>query len=1116
MQFRSPGLKQFIAIAGFYLVSAMLLTLSAQDYKFSHLGMEEGLSQSVVNCILQDRQGFMWFGTQEGLNRYDGYTFKVYKRDPLDSNSLSNNFIYTLYQDREGKIWIGTNGGGLDCFDPYTEKFIHYRSSETDQATLSNNSVRVIFEDSKDNIWIGTDDGLNLFDRKKNRFSRFVNNPNDPHSLPANRVFAITEDSQGNIWIGTYGKGICMFDLTSRRFDNYILSDEDIQKFYPAAIANDAKRKIQCNQIRSLYLYDNDHLWIGSDGGGLEVFNIKTHEFESVNYKADESKSISNERIFSISDDDAGNIWLGIYEGGLEIFNKNTRNFQHYNPNKQDPFALNSSDIKCLYKDKEGNIWIGTNGAGLNIYFTSTSLITHIRHSERPGVGSNTLQSSAILSVMEDADGLLWIGTLYGGLSTLDRKTGTYVHYPQLSTANNNSILSLFQSTDGKIWVGTYGEGLNCYDKKTGKVKSYLPDVNLQDGTILCITQEPGTGYIWFGSFGTGLYRLDPATDSVVQFTSETHQLSSDYIYSIFFDSKGNMWIGTRGGGVMCRSKMTGLFKKFEHDDKNSNSISNNIVYCINEDSKGFIWLSTSNGLNKLDPASGKFSVWYEKDGLASDNIYAILFDHSGTLWLSHNKGLTRFNPDAPDNTRFRNYGSGTGVQPLEFNQGAYFRNKRGELFFGGQGGLNILNVQALEKKKSIPKVYITSYKRYGHEVPLDSIINSLNHIEVTWRDNNFLFEVAALDFVDPSKNLYQYKLEGFDENWSAPTSNRYISYTNLPGGNYVLKIKAANSIGNWNDNGIELKIVVTPPWWKTNLFYAFAVIVIVAGIFIFIRLRTSAIKRENRILEGKVAERTRELAQKNADITSSIQYARRIQQAILPELNKLKLYFPESFVLYKPKDIVSGDFYWFDEKNNKKIIIVADCTGHGVPGALMSMIGHNLLNQIILENGITEPDKILRLLNEGVRHALKQDQSEQDTPDGMDIAVCAIDSDKREVLFSGALRPLIVIRKGLLSKIDSDRFPIGGVHDNKEKKFTLHRFILDKGDALYMFSDGFADQFGGAKGKKYMVKQLLADLVNLSDLPMTQQKENLNRIFEEWREGHQQVDDVLMVGIKM
>ncbi|HEU4718248.1 MAG TPA: two-component regulator propeller domain-containing protein [Bacteroidia bacterium] len=1104
--------KHFTAILLF-----LPLLVFSQDYKFSHIGVENGLSQSVVNCTLQDRLGFMWFGTQEGLNRYDGNNFTIYKRNPEDSNSLSNNFIYSMCEDRNGILWIGTNGGGLNSFNPATGKFIHYMNDPKDNSSISNDIVRAVLADDDGTIWLGTDGGLNRLDPATGKCTRFVNNPNDLYSLSSDNITAMTKDASGNLWIGTYGKGICMFDKASRKFFNYQITDKELNDLYSAAVVTDEKRKSQCSIVRCLLFGDATHLWIGTNGGGVEIFNTEKHIFESILFPGVGKESISNTLVLSLCDDGENNIWIASFESRIDIYNRATGHIRHYVPVEHDFYALNSSGIRTIFRDANGNMWIGTNGDGINVYFTSTSTIEHIRKSEDPSAGNNTLLSNKIMCVMEDKDDVIWMGTSGGGLTTYDRKTNKYTQHPELSTSINNSVISLLQSSDGKIWVGTYGEGLNCYDPVTKKITSYSPDNRLDDGNILCIAEEPSTHYIWFGTFGAGMYRLDPKTDSLKQFTKDSSGLSSDYIYTIFFDKSGTLWIGTRTGGVMMRDPLTGKFISYVHDDQDKNSISNNIVYCVAEDNAGDLWMSTANGLNRFDRKTKKFTTWYERDGLPSDNIYSVVPDEKGNLWLSHNKGLTRFSPSAAEGFRFKNFGPGAGVQSSEFNQGAFF-SRNGELFFGGQKGLNIIDSRNVEPKQPPPPVYIISYRRFGKVIVKDTNIIYSHDLTVSWRDNNFLFELAALDYVDPSKNLFQYKLDGLDDDWSAPTTNRFVSYTNLPGGNYTLWVKAANCNGNWSEPKMLLHITVNPPFWKTNWFYSVCVIVLIGGVFGFIRYRTSAIKKENRILEAKVAERTHELAQKNADITASIEYARRIQSAILPDLSYIYRHLPESFVLYKPKDIVSGDFYWFNynEKTGRIMLAVADCTGHGVPGALMSIIGHNLLNEIVAEKGIDEPGQVLEKLNEGVRAALKQNLHEKDTTDGMDIALLSIDRAKNEIAFAGALRPLIFIRKGLLSKIDSDRFPIGGSQDTRERKFNVHRLKVEKGDTLYMFSDGIADQFGGEKGKKFMMKRLLETLTSLQEHPVKEQAQVLDNVFETWKEGFEQVDDVLIVGIRI
>ncbi|TAL60588.1 MAG: hypothetical protein EPN85_06990, partial [Bacteroidetes bacterium] len=418
--------------------------------------------------------------------------------------------------------------------------------------------------------------------------------------------------------------------------------------------------------------------------------------------------------------------------------------------------------------------------------------------------------------------------------------------------------------------------------------------------------------------------------------------------------------------------------------------------------------------------------------------------------------------------------------------------------------------------------VYITSVKKLGKEAELDSSVNDKKHIELSYKDNFISFEFVALDYIFPEKNKYSYTMDGLDNDWSPPATRRYVSYTNLPGGNYVFRVKASNSDGVWNEAGTAIHIKVIPPWWKTNTFYSLCVLLSISSVFGFIRYRTAKVEQEKKILEHKVAERTAELAQKNKDITSSIQYAKRIQQAILPTKEQIQKHFPDSFVLFKPKDIVSGDFYWFGEKNGRRIAACVDCTGHGVPGAFMSMIGTSLLNQIILENGITQPAAILSSLNHGVRAALKQgtqtdpDSYRDETTDGMDIALCSIDLQKREVQFSSALRHLIVISDNKLEKIDGNKSPIGGYQLDAGHAFTNHIKFLKKGDMLYMFSDGYADQFGGERGKKLMIKKLHETLMNVNIMPMLEQRVLLDKAFEDWRGKHSQVDDVLVIGIRV
>jgi ligand-binding sensor domain-containing protein/serine phosphatase RsbU (regulator of sigma subunit) len=1075
--------------------------LASQELKFSHITADQGLSMGVVNCILQDSRGFMWFGTQDGLNKYDGYNITVYKHNPLDSNSLSNNFINALYEDREGTLWIGTDGGGLEAYSLVTGRFSHHQYEKNRKNSVSNNKIRSIIEDKDGMLWVGTDEGLNLLNRKSGAFTRYLTDKNDPNSLSNNAAWCLHQTSDGIIWIGTSGGGLNSFDRRTNTFRHF----EQLDEVTGAVVENS-------NQVRSIHEDKDGIFWVGTFGDGIQIFDPGSGKFlKNLLNNEKDVNTLAHNGITSITEDQDGVLWIGTYGGGLDQYFKKTGRFRHHRYDEKNQNSINSNQVKCIYHDKVGSVWTGTEGGGVNIHFRASSKFQYYKKKDD---SENSLKSNVVLALLEDRSGLVWIGTSQGGLTSLDRETETYTQYPQLSTASNNSILSLCEDKDGWIWAGTWGRGLNSYDKKTKKVTSYALFNSQNNGTIISIIQDHN-GLIWIGTYKGGVFSFDKTKNLFTHYTIESG-LSSNNIYTIFEDSKGIIWIGTEGGGVNALNVETGTVKVYARDEK-VNSISSNSINHIYEDPKNNFWFATANGLNKFDPRTEHFDHFFEKDGLPNDYIYCVMPDKLGNLWMTTNKGISRFNPEVKnvDGSAFHNYDVNDGLQGMEHNQGAFFRSKSGEMFVGGVNGFNVFNPEKITDNQHVPPVRIISYKRFGKEVELDTMIYNKKILDLSWKQNFFSFDFVALDYQMPGKNKYSYKLEGVDEDWSPAGSQRYASYTELSGGNYVFRVRAANSDGVWNDEGVTLYIRINPPFWKTKLFYALCIILIIAGFWGFLKYRTSSIKRENKVLEEKVEERTQELAQKNKDITSSIRYAKRIQLAILPPLEQIFRYFPQSFLLYKPKDIVSGDFYWFGIKNGRKIIAVVDCTGHGVPGAFMSMIGHNLLNQIIIENGITAPNQILDALHKGVQSALKQGTSVVDTSDGMDVAICSINSDNTELQYAGAFRPLFILNGKQFDRVEADKFPIGGSQLDAQRHYTCHTLPVNKGDTFYMTSDGYADQFGGERGKKFMVKRFNELLLSIQDKDMEEQGRILEETFNNWRGEYQQVDDILVMGIR-
>jgi ligand-binding sensor domain-containing protein/serine phosphatase RsbU (regulator of sigma subunit) len=1069
----------------------------SQEYKFSHITAEQGLSMNTVKCILQDSRGFMWFGTEDGLNRYDGYKITVFKHNPLDSNSLSNNFINALYQDKRNTLWIGTEGGGLNSYNLSTGKIVAYKFNEISNNSLSNNIVRVIMEDTSGMLWIGTENGLNTFDSKTKKIKRYSLNEGLSNAL----ITSIFQSSDGTIWIGTYGGGLNSFNKKSNNFKSYLP---------PAKNKESAELS---KKIRAIYEYKKNELWVGTYGEGIFVFDLEAKKFTKQYIATKETKNtISNNKVLSISKTADNKLWIGTYGGGINIYNNKTENFRTIVSDDQNKDAINNDLIQCVYEDNYGNVWIGTQGGGVNTYFKKSSRFQLYKGNKNE---KNTLVSSSVYALLQDREGIVWIGTAGGGLSTFDRSTNVYTQYPQLSTASNNSILSLCEDSEGKIWVGTWGDGVKVYDKQTKKIKTFTEFNKIDAGTILSIYQD-SFGLIWIGTLRGGLYVYNKFNNSFEKYNT-TNGLNNDIVYKVLEDKNHNIWIATDGGGL---NKLDAKTKKFSYyiQSESDNSISSNTVNDIYEDSKGNIWIATSNGLNKLDVRNNKIVCYYEKDGLPNTFVYCVIEDKKGHLWLTTNKGVSEFNPLIlnENGIAFKNYDVGSGLQGMEFNQGAFFKSNNGALFFGGDNGFNIYDTNTPpEFNESIP-VYITSYQRFGKEIQLDTLIYDKKYLELSYTDNFFAFDFAALDLQMPVKNKFSFKLEGVDADWSPPSTQHYTSYTDLRGGNYIFRVKATNNDGEWSQKVTNLFIRINPPFWKTKWFYFLMALMVISAFWAFLKYRTNHIKRENKLLEEKVQQRTIELAGKNRDITSSIEYAKRIQLAILPPLQQLYSYLPNSFVLYKPKDIVSGDFYWFGVKGDEEIIAAVDCTGHGVPGAFMSMIGHNLLNQIINENGVTEPDKILTALNKGVQSALKQGANEVETTDGMDIALCKLNRKNNTLIFAGANRPLFIVNNGIAKKIDANKFAIGGSQLSTEKIFTSQLIHLQKGDCVYLFTDGYADQFGGEKGKKFMVKNFVQLLISIQNKSMQEQGVLLESRCLEWKGNLEQVDDILVIGFTL
>jgi two-component system sensor histidine kinase ChiS len=820
------------------------------DIKFKLISIVDGLSQNTVYSICQDSKGFMWFGTQDGLNRYDGYGFKTYRNDPGNANSLSNNYIRVIYPDREGVLWLGTDGG-LNKFDQTHDTFIRYVNENNNPNSLSSNLVYSIYEDRFGILWIGTDGGgLNKFDRENETFTHYQHDPKNPGSLSHNDVRAIYEDRSGLLWVGTYGGGLNKFDRERETFNHYKNQPGD-----PNSLSN--------NKIGVIYQDRSGVLWIGTDEG-LNQFDREKDIFIRYSHDPKNPSSLSNNEVNRIFEDRSGIPWIGT-SVGLNKFNRQEGTFTYY---KKEPGKLNclsDSFIYTICEDQSGILWFGTGIGGINIFDPGWHTFTHYKHDP---YNPNSLGNDTIWSIYEDRSGLLWIGTWGGGINSFDRETGKFTRYQNQDNETNqsyNNIYTIYEDRSGVLWVGT-AAGLSKFDRKKETFVYYAHDpdnpnsLSQNDAQVI---HEDDAGILWVGTDG-GLNKFDRQREI---FTRYQHQpdnpnsLSHNNIRVIHVDVLGVMWIGTVNG-LDKFDRKTGTFTHYKNEPGNPGSLSNNLIWVIYEDpaDRGkILWIGTANGLNEFDRESETFTSFTTKNGLPNNAIYGVLQDGRGFLWISTNNGLSRFQRRGKI---FKNYNVSDGLQGTEFNRSAYCKSRSGEMFFGGVNGFNAFFPDRIKDNPYIPPIALTSFKLFNKEVKFDTVISEINEITLNYDENVFSFEFAALSYRATAKNQYAYKMEGFDRDWIYSGSRREATYTNLDPGDYIFRVKGSNNDGLWNEKGISLRIRMLPPFWQTWWFRVTAILVILFCIFVFYRYKTGAVRRRAYQLEKLVKKRTFEQKQ--------------------------------------------------------------------------------------------------------------------------------------------------------------------------------------------------------------------------------------------------------------
>ncbi len=845
-----------------------------------HYTIDNGLSQSSINCIAQDKIGFMWFGTQDGLNRFDGYSFTVFKHISDNNSSLSDNSILNLLVDRSGVLWIATESGGLDQFNYETETFTSFKYNPKDLKSISSDHVNSISEDPSGNLWIGTNRGLDYLNKKDYTFIRFSHNDQNSNSLSSDTVHFTYIDHNGKLWIGTEN-GLNFYDQSTKKFFHYLHNPRNINS-------------ISSNKINSISQGNDGSLWIGTVDAGLNKLNIKTNEFIHYRNLKDNANSLGSDSVEAVYSDRDGTVWIGCLTGGLNEFSPQTKSFYHYLSDLNNPNSIDDYQVLSIFQDKEGIVWIGSFTSGV---FKLNKMKRQFGAVSKETNYSNGLNDNDVNSFSEDQFGNLLIGTNNGGLNVFNKKNGRFIHYVNNKSENslmNNSVVSLYVDKNGIIWIGTT-VGLDKFNQNTKTFEHFVRDPKnpstLGYPYINSIISD-GAGNLWLGLWGGGLDKLTP-NNKFIHYKHDPknpNSLCNDNVTFLYLDKKGIIWIGTNGGGLDRFNPKSGSFFHYTHNPNDKNSLNQNYIYLIyqfpNDDN--YLWIGTAGGgLNKLDLKTDRFTYYTEDDGLANNIVYGILGDKNGNLWLSTNKGLSKFNP----NTKvFKNYDQSFGLQSNEFNQDAFFENKNGEMFFGGIKGFNMFYPENIKDNLFKPPVVITSFKKFNKDVKLSRAIFLTDTLILSNKDYVLSFTFASLSYTNPDNNLYSYKLEGFDKDWIELGRNNSATFTNLNPGRYILRIKASNNDGVWNERGASLTIIITPPFWLTWWFKIIFSVSIILIIFILYKWRIKNIRNQNKKLEAIVSERTQELELKTKEL---VKY-NKMQGQILEQLSQSEIELKE------------------------------------------------------------------------------------------------------------------------------------------------------------------------------------------------------------------------------
>ncbi|AYA37402.1 hypothetical protein D3Y59_10265 [Hymenobacter oligotrophus] len=847
-----PRLYFLLAACCWLLASSWGL---AQNLTFRTLTSQNGLSENNVYAIAQDQRGFLWLATQDGLNRYDGASFRVFRSDPQVRGSLGSNFVLALATDKKGGVWVGTGGGGLACFDPLTERFRIYETGGP--GTLADNFVRAVYADGQGRIWAGTEGGLHLLNAATGKFRLFKHGPGVSGSVRGNSIRSIAQSSDGRVWVGT-GEGRISY------------ANEQTGELVPLAGWQHG------DAIKDLEPTRSNGLWVATEHMGLYYLGLNNNQQVHYQHEPGTEGGLPSDDIRNLLVDSQQNLWVGT-AAGMCRYNARTNAFEVWRHQQNAPRGLPTDKVHSLFEDRSGLYWVGTEH-GLSSF------------DPRPNAFAQPIPlrvTGSVWAIAEDARRNLWFGSEALGLHRLEPRTGritTYRHNENdPESLPEDFIRALLPDRDGRLWVGTQSQGLACLDPATGRFRRFRHNpadpTSLSDDFIRCIYQDK-QGRLWVGTEG-GLNLFDPVSGRSAVYRHnprDPRSLSSNFVRCVFQDKRGRIWVGVGGGGLSLFDPRTGHCRAFRANQTDPHSLSNNFVRCMLEDEQGRLWLGTEGGglTCMVDAEKGRFVTYRERQGLPNNVIYGMSADGRGGLWMATNKGIAQFTPSTG---KFRTYDTRDGLPQDEHNAGAYLRAADGRLLFGGPNGVVAFYPTAVRHNPVPPPVVLTRFRKFNQPSELDTSITESREIRLTPRDYLFSIEFAALNYRLPDKHRFMYKLENFDDTWIDAGNQHQATYTNLDPGTYTFRVRAANNDGVWSPSGTALRLIVEPPWYQTWWFRILASWFVFGLLFLAYRVRVSQLLALERVRHNIARDLHDDMGSTLSSISILSQLARTHQQ---------------------------------------------------------------------------------------------------------------------------------------------------------------------------------------------------------------------------------------------